>query len=155
MFCTHMDIIKSELCGRPFSCSALREGKKLKPIFCFQELAARTECLGVSSVQRSIRRKENGLFSIFFLSLSGRNRCRPDLLPISAGDDVSLFLSVMSCTCKLQNILESHHCPPPHPPTTECVIHLRFREGSSMAGGHFHPTLPRFEPSVKTARQQK
>lgn len=132
MFCTHMDIIKSELCGRPFSCSALREGKKLKPIFCFQELAARTECLGVSSVQRSIRRKENGLFSIFFLSLSGRNRCRPDLLPISAGDDVSLFLSVMSCTCKVQNIMDG--CPPTSP---ECVIHLHFREGSSMACGSF------------------
>lgn len=24
---------------------------------------------------------------------------------------LALFLSVMSCTCKLQNILESHHCP--------------------------------------------
>ena len=31
---------------------------------------------------------------------------------------LALFLSVMSCTCKLQNILESHHCPliPPSPP---------------------------------------
>lgn len=25
---------------------------------------------------------------------------------------LALFLSVMSCTCKLQNILESHRCPP-------------------------------------------
>lgn len=24
---------------------------------------------------------------------------------------LALFLSVMSCTCKLQNILESHRCP--------------------------------------------
>lgn len=98
-----------------------KKQKQTHSSLCFQESAARTERLWMSSVQRVEERRgeaaweeEGGAWigwtsSFFFAGGSAFNyRWRMML---------ALFLSVMSCTCKPQNILESHHCPliPPSP----------------------------------------
>ena len=57
---------------------------------------------------------------------------------------LALFLSVMSCTCKLQNILESHHCPliPPlpssHPPSPKYSDSSSLQWRVKWPQGHFH-----------------
>lgn len=90
---------------------------------CFQEPATRTECLWASSVQSAAERKgEAGggegigrtFLLLFAFSFFG---CWQEPLATRSAFNyrwrmmLALFLSVMSCTCKLQNILESHHCP--------------------------------------------
>lgn len=111
-----MDIIKSESLRLPFQLrSAERIKQKSKPKSLFQEPPARTSP-GVA--ERRGERKEGGR--------EGRMFLLPLRLPLFFGQELpatrsalnyrwrmmlALFLSVMSCTCKLQNILESHRCP--------------------------------------------
>lgn len=96
---------------------------------CFQEPAARTERLRVSSVQRVAERRgeacEGGCmdrkdvsyfflsfpFSVFFFGHWQEPPATRSAFNYRWRMMLALFLSVMSCTCKLQNILKSHHCP--------------------------------------------
>lgn len=138
-----MDIIKSGALRPAFQLSCARgiekEKKnskpKLTPLSCFQEPAARTERLWVSSVPSAAQRRgEAGggggggigrTFLLLLLSLSFFFGCWQEPSATRSAFNyrwrmmLALFLSVMSCTCTLQNILESHHCPliPPSPPS--------------------------------------
>lgn len=113
-----MDIIKSEPLRLPFQLrSAERIKRKSKPKSLFQEPPARTERLRVLQREEGRGGRKGGRGGCFF-SLSSSLFFFGQELPATRSAlnyrwrmMLALFLSVMSCTCKLQNILESHRCP--------------------------------------------
>lgn len=117
-----MDIIKSESLRLPFQLSSAariskKKKRKIKPKSLFQEPPARTERL--RELQRRGERREGGgsggcffsLASFFFFFFSQELPATRSAFNYRWRMMLALFLSVMSCTCKLQNILESHRCP--------------------------------------------
>lgn len=113
-----MDIIKSESLRLPFQLSsAVRKKKKINPKVPSRN---RPQELNVSECCREAGRggKEEGMEDVSSLSQALSFFFFSQELPATRSAFnyrwrmmLALFLSVMSCTCKLQNILESHRCP--------------------------------------------